>query len=107
MSRKEGGKFGFAESIPNQKITAFKMDSAAVDTNSVEEQAEEIIANADPPSEVYLFSCIIQGRARLPIPCRALREARQPSEIPHSLGSLTVFRGNTIIILVLVVTAFR
>ncbi|NXJ96253.1 EXOS9 protein, partial [Corythaixoides concolor] len=51
--RKEGGKFGFAESIPNQKITAFKMESAAVDTNNVEEQAEEIITNADPPSEVF------------------------------------------------------
>ncbi|KAM6362605.1 exosome complex component RRP45 isoform 4-T4 [Alca torda] len=50
--RKEGGKFGFAESIPNQKITAFKMESAAVDTNDVEEQAEEIITKADPPSEV-------------------------------------------------------
>ncbi|NXC38392.1 EXOS9 protein, partial [Penelope pileata] len=52
-ARKEGGKFGFAESIPNQKITAFKMESAAVDTNNVEEQAEEIIAQADPPSEVF------------------------------------------------------
>ncbi|NWS45397.1 EXOS9 protein, partial [Probosciger aterrimus] len=52
-ARKEGGKFGFAESIPNQKITAFKMESAAVDTNSVEEQAEEIITKADPPSEVF------------------------------------------------------
>ncbi|NXY75573.1 EXOS9 protein, partial [Glareola pratincola] len=51
--RKEGGKFGFAESIPNQKITAFKMESAAVDTNDVEEQAEEIITKADPPSEVF------------------------------------------------------
>uniref|UniRef100_A0A8C3PSL9 Exosome complex component RRP45 n=1 Tax=Calidris pygmaea TaxID=425635 RepID=A0A8C3PSL9_9CHAR len=51
-ARKEGGKFGFAESIPNQKITAFKMESAAVDTNNVEEQAEEIITKADPPSEV-------------------------------------------------------
>ncbi|KFZ49191.1 Exosome complex component RRP45, partial [Podiceps cristatus] len=51
--RKEGGKFGFAESIPNQKITAFKMESTAVDTNSVEEQAEEIITKADPPSEVF------------------------------------------------------
>ncbi|NXN29445.1 EXOS9 protein, partial [Nycticryphes semicollaris] len=50
--RKEGGKFGFAESIPNQKITAFKMGSAAVDTNNVEEQAEEIIMKAEPPSEV-------------------------------------------------------
>ncbi|XP_051475250.1 exosome complex component RRP45 isoform X2 [Apus apus] len=51
--RKEGGKFGFAESIPNQKITAFKMESAAVDTNNVEEQAGEIITKADPPSEVF------------------------------------------------------
>ncbi|XP_010291903.1 PREDICTED: exosome complex component RRP45 [Phaethon lepturus] len=51
--RKEGGKFGFAESIPNQKITAFKMESAAVDTNNVEEQAEEIITKADPPSEIF------------------------------------------------------
>ncbi|NXI49159.1 EXOS9 protein, partial [Chloroceryle aenea] len=50
--RKEGGKFGFAESIPNEKITAFKMESAAVDTNNVEEQAEEIISKADPPAEV-------------------------------------------------------
>ncbi|XP_062430007.1 exosome complex component RRP45 isoform X2 [Rhea pennata] len=51
--RKEGGKFGFAESIPNQKITAFKMERAAVDTKNVEEQAEEIITKADPPSEVF------------------------------------------------------
>ncbi|NXQ27745.1 EXOS9 protein, partial [Alaudala cheleensis] len=52
-ARKEGGKFGFAESIPNQRITAFKMDSAAVDTNDVQEQAGEIIAKADPPAEVF------------------------------------------------------
>ncbi|NXR09794.1 EXOS9 protein, partial [Semnornis frantzii] len=52
-ARKEGGKFGFAESIPNQKITAFKMESAAVDTNNLEEQAEEIITKAEPPAEVF------------------------------------------------------
>ncbi|XP_024068770.1 exosome complex component RRP45 isoform X2 [Terrapene carolina triunguis] len=51
--RKEGGKFGFAESIPNQKISAFKMERAPVDTNDVEEQAEEIITKADPPSDVF------------------------------------------------------
>ncbi|XP_060035109.1 exosome complex component RRP45 isoform X2 [Erinaceus europaeus] len=50
--RKEGGKFGFAESIANQKITAFKMEKAPVDTSNVEEKAEEIIAEAEPPSEV-------------------------------------------------------
>ncbi|NWR68796.1 EXOS9 protein, partial [Centropus unirufus] len=48
----QGGKFGFAESIPKQKITTFSMESAAVDTNDVEEQAQEIITKAEPPSEV-------------------------------------------------------
>nr|XP_008531431.1 PREDICTED: exosome complex component RRP45 [Equus przewalskii] len=50
--RKEGGKFGFAESIANQRITAFKMEKAPIDTSYVEEKAEEIIAEAEPPSEV-------------------------------------------------------
>jgi exosome complex component RRP45 len=50
--RKEGGKFGFAESIPNQRITSFKMEKASIDTSSIEEKAEEIIAEAEPPSEV-------------------------------------------------------
>ncbi|KAM7141317.1 exosome complex component RRP45 [Molossus nigricans] len=51
-ARKEGGKFGFAESIANQRITAFKMEKALVDTSDVEEKAEEIIAEAEPPPEV-------------------------------------------------------
>ncbi|NXT81811.1 EXOS9 protein, partial [Zapornia atra] len=51
--RKEGGKFGFAELIPDQKITAFKAGSAAVDTQGVEEQAEGIIAQADPPADLF------------------------------------------------------
>lgn len=50
--RKEGGKFGFAESIAKQRITAFKMEKAPVDTSDVEEKAEEIIAEAEPPPEV-------------------------------------------------------
>ncbi|XP_057561089.1 exosome complex component RRP45 isoform X1 [Hippopotamus amphibius kiboko] len=50
--RKEGGKFGFAESIANQRITAFKMEKAPIDTSDVEEKAEEIISEAEPPSEV-------------------------------------------------------
>ncbi|XP_025777409.1 exosome complex component RRP45 [Puma concolor] len=52
--RKEGGKFGFAESIASQRITAFKMEKAPIDTSDVEEKAEEIIAEAEPPSEVFL-----------------------------------------------------
>ncbi|KAM9712151.1 LOW QUALITY PROTEIN: exosome complex component RRP45-like [Dama dama] len=50
--RKEGGKFGFAESMANQRITAFKMEKAPTDTSDVEEKAEEIISEAEPPSEV-------------------------------------------------------
>uniref|UniRef100_A0A8C9P2A9 Exosome complex component RRP45 n=1 Tax=Spermophilus dauricus TaxID=99837 RepID=A0A8C9P2A9_SPEDA len=50
--RKEGGKFGFAESIANQRITAFKMEKAPVDTSDVEEKAEEIMAEAEPPPAV-------------------------------------------------------
>lgn len=60
LYRKEGGKFGFAESIANQRITTFKMETAPVDTSDVEEKAEEILAEAEPPVEVYLYwSCFI------------------------------------------------
>ncbi|XP_067849206.1 exosome complex component RRP45 [Heptranchias perlo] len=47
--RQKGGKFGFAESIPNKRITTFKLDEAPVDTDGVEEQAEEIVSKAEPP----------------------------------------------------------
>ncbi|EPQ05819.1 Exosome complex component RRP45 [Myotis brandtii] len=50
--RKEGGKFGFAESIAKQRITAFRMEKAPVDTSDVEEKAEEVLAAADPPPDI-------------------------------------------------------
>ncbi|XP_075056420.1 exosome complex component RRP45 [Mixophyes fleayi] len=50
--RKEGGKFGFAESLPGQKITALKMEKTPVDTSDVEGKAEEIISKSEPPSDV-------------------------------------------------------
>lgn len=106
MTRKEGGKFGFAESIPNQKITAFKMESTAVDTDKVEEQAEEIIAKAEPPLEVYPFYGTTQGKTGFSPPALAWLETKHTSKVPHSLGSLTAFRGNSDIILGLVLTAF-
>lgn len=31
------------------------MEKASIDTSSIEEKAEEIIAEAEPPSEVYLY----------------------------------------------------
>lgn len=45
--RKEGGKFGFAESVPNKRITSFKLDEVAVPTEGIEEQAEEIVSKAE------------------------------------------------------------
>ncbi|KAM5194423.1 exosome complex component RRP45 [Mantella aurantiaca] len=51
-ARKEGGKFGMAESLPEQKITALKMEKISVDTKDVEDKAEEIISNSEPPSDV-------------------------------------------------------
>uniref|UniRef100_A0A667HEI8 Exoribonuclease phosphorolytic domain-containing protein n=1 Tax=Lynx canadensis TaxID=61383 RepID=A0A667HEI8_LYNCA len=53
--QKEGGRLGFAGSIGNQRITAFKVEKAAIDTSNVEEKAEEIIAEAEPPSEVVFM----------------------------------------------------
>ncbi|XP_063776319.1 exosome complex component RRP45 [Pseudophryne corroboree] len=50
--RKEGGKFGFAESLPDQKITALKMEKSPVDTSKVEGKAEEILSRLEPPSDV-------------------------------------------------------
>ncbi|KAK1175622.1 exosome complex component RRP45 [Acipenser oxyrinchus oxyrinchus] len=49
--RKEGGKFGFAESMPNQRITAYKMEVAPVDTGDIGKKAEDLISNTEPPSE--------------------------------------------------------
>ncbi|KAE8630486.1 hypothetical protein XENTR_v10000838 [Xenopus tropicalis] len=55
-ARKEGGKFGFAESLPEKRITALKMEKSAVDTTDVENKVEKIILDAEPPSRVYPFS---------------------------------------------------
>ncbi|NP_001085439.1 exosome component 9 L homeolog [Xenopus laevis] len=51
-ARKEGGKFGFAESLPDKRITALKMEKSSVDTTDVETKAEKIILDADPPCRV-------------------------------------------------------
>nr|DBA28919.1 TPA: hypothetical protein GDO54_009204 [Pyxicephalus adspersus] len=50
--RKQGGKFGFAESLPDKKITVLKMEKILVDTKDVREKAEEVISKSEPPSDV-------------------------------------------------------
>ncbi|KAM4808236.1 exosome complex component RRP45 [Rhinophrynus dorsalis] len=51
-ARKEGGKFGFAESLPDQRITALKMEKAPVDTSDVEDKVEEIISISEVAPEI-------------------------------------------------------
>ncbi|TRY94478.1 hypothetical protein DNTS_004616 [Danionella cerebrum] len=53
MQRKEGGKFGFAESLPIERITALKRDEAPVEMADVKDTAEEIINRTESSTEVY------------------------------------------------------
>uniref|UniRef100_A0A8C5LMX0 Exosome complex component RRP45 n=1 Tax=Leptobrachium leishanense TaxID=445787 RepID=A0A8C5LMX0_9ANUR len=57
--RKEGGKYGFAESIPDQRITVLKMEKAPVDTSDVEEKAEEIVSKFEPLSKVVSIPVVL------------------------------------------------
>ncbi|XP_043917467.1 exosome complex component RRP45 [Protopterus annectens] len=52
QARKRGEKFGFAESLPDQKITALKMDVTTIDTSDAEDTAREVVEKAEPPMEV-------------------------------------------------------
>ncbi|XP_036372728.1 exosome complex component RRP45 isoform X2 [Megalops cyprinoides] len=49
--RKEGGKYGFAESMPKERITALKTDVAPVEMTDIEKKAEDIISGTEPPSD--------------------------------------------------------
>ncbi|MBN3277233.1 EXOS9 protein, partial [Polyodon spathula] len=49
--RKEGGKFGFAESMPNQRITAYKVVVAPADMEDIGKKAEELLYKTQPPPE--------------------------------------------------------
>lgn len=53
--RKEGGKFGFAEHLPEDRITVLKREETPVETSGVLEMAEEIIREAEAPSEMYPY----------------------------------------------------
>ncbi|XP_051993732.1 exosome complex component RRP45 [Xyrauchen texanus] len=49
--RKEGGKFGFAESMPKERITTLKRDKAPVEMTDVKETASEIVNRTETPTE--------------------------------------------------------
>ncbi|XP_067355374.1 exosome complex component RRP45 isoform X2 [Channa argus] len=48
-ARKAGEKCGFAESMPQERITALKTDETPVEMTDVTERANEIIQKAEPP----------------------------------------------------------
>ncbi|XP_065110694.1 exosome complex component RRP45 [Paramisgurnus dabryanus] len=49
--RKEGGKFGFAESMPRERITTLKRDETPVEMADVNETAEEILNKTETTTE--------------------------------------------------------
>ncbi|KAF6738619.1 Exosome complex component RRP45 [Oryzias melastigma] len=48
-ARKAGGRCGFAESMPQERITALKVDETPVETDDVAEKAIGIIEDAEAP----------------------------------------------------------
>lgn len=50
-ARKAGERCGFAESMPQGRITALKMDETPVEMKDVTEKAEDIIQKSDTPSQ--------------------------------------------------------
>jgi len=50
-ARKEGGRCGFAESMPRERITTLKKDETPVEMADVTEKANEIIQRAEPPNK--------------------------------------------------------
>uniref|UniRef100_A0A671RCP3 Exosome complex component RRP45 n=1 Tax=Sinocyclocheilus anshuiensis TaxID=1608454 RepID=A0A671RCP3_9TELE len=50
--RKEGGKFGFAESMPKERITTLKRDDAPVEMTDVKETASDIVNRTETTTEV-------------------------------------------------------
>ncbi|XP_054460822.1 exosome complex component RRP45 [Anoplopoma fimbria] len=50
-ARKEGGRCGFAESLPQERITALKMDETSVEMTDVTERATDIVQKAEAPTQ--------------------------------------------------------
>ncbi|XP_031140434.1 exosome complex component RRP45 [Sander lucioperca] len=50
-ARKAGGKCGFAESMPQERITALKMDETPVEMTDVTDRANDIVQKAEAPPQ--------------------------------------------------------
>ncbi|KAL6110610.1 exosc9 [Pungitius sinensis] len=51
-ARKEGGRCGFAESLPQERITALKIDETSVEMADVAEKARDIVHGAEAPPQM-------------------------------------------------------
>ncbi|TNN38078.1 Exosome complex component RRP45 [Liparis tanakae] len=52
-ARKEGGRCGFAESLPQERITALRMEETSVEMTDATERANDIVQKADAPPHEY------------------------------------------------------
>uniref|UniRef100_A0A3Q3W3G1 Exosome complex component RRP45 n=1 Tax=Mola mola TaxID=94237 RepID=A0A3Q3W3G1_MOLML len=50
-ARKAGGRCGFAESVPQERITALKKEETSVEMTDVTDRASEIVEKAEVPSQ--------------------------------------------------------
>lgn len=50
-ARKAGGRCGFAESLPQERITALKMDETPVEMTDVTDRANDIVRKAEAPPQ--------------------------------------------------------
>ncbi|XP_010789180.1 exosome complex component RRP45-like [Notothenia coriiceps] len=50
-ARKAGGRCGFAESMPQERITALKTDETSVEMTDASERANDIVENAEVPPQ--------------------------------------------------------
>ncbi|XP_068445172.1 exosome complex component RRP45 [Clinocottus analis] len=61
-ARKDGGRCGFAESLPQERITALKMNETSVEMTDVRERANDIVQKADaPPQKVPSLMVPVPG----------------------------------------------
>ncbi|XP_060772526.1 exosome complex component RRP45 [Neoarius graeffei] len=57
--RKDGGKFGFAESITKERITVLTREETPLEMTDVQATADEIISKADAPSDLVSSPVIV------------------------------------------------
>lgn len=64
--RKAGGRCGFAESMPHERITALKMDETPVEMTDVSDAANDIVEKAEAPPQTYPLLSLRNKRVFVP-----------------------------------------